>query len=421
MNYGTNNQTKRRRKECSKNPTGSEPTLIDLSQCSESSETSSSEDEEAYEATIPEPRLDDTAVYSEPNRGCLAEHDSNSVAGRGRGLCFTAWTHKPNSKRWTMQYSTADIIKRMEQEPIGNSSTVPIWRYLVFQQETSPSTKQMHYQGYFYTNCSHRWTALSVWLDAVFGCHCWISFAKGSPKQNREYCTKSYTAIPGTMVERGVMPAQGKKTDMHDIADKILAGESMRTIAMEYPGQFIRYYKGFTNFQQTTMIIPRSSDVQPSVYWWFGPTGVGKSRLAFERYPGAYNKMMGCKWWDQYSGEKEIILDDYRPDLCTFSMFLKITDRHPLRVEGKGGSMHLSATVFVITTTCRPEVIWARQTDEHMDQLLRRITHIEEFMTDGHRRVWKEPGVDYLPLTGEALAQALPRSKPRADTFYQPY
>jgi len=149
----------------------------------------------------------------------------------------------------------------------------------------------------------------------------------------------------------------------------------------------------------------RDPKVAPTVHWWFGPTGTGKSKRGFESFPEAYVKMTGNKWWDGYTGQKEVILDDYRPMMCPFNELLKLLDRYPMRVEAKGSSMEMSATTFLITTCARPEVLWASKTEENIAQLLRRITSILEFRSYGEEPiVLKSSEVVYVPLPPPPMA-----------------
>ena len=43
----------------------------------------------------------------------------------------------------------------------------------------------------------------------------------------------------------------------------------------------------------------------PEVWVFWGATGTGKSRRAFETWPDAYRKMTNDKWWDGYHGERQ--------------------------------------------------------------------------------------------------------------------
>lgn len=187
---------------------------------------------------------------------------------------------------------------------------------------------------------------------------------------------------------------------------------TMLEIADAHPGDFLRYHKGVQVLRSLSLCTRRDISVPVNVYWWFGPTGTGKSRLAWERYPDCYTKMMN-KWWDGYEGQKVVLFDDYRPNMCTFAELLRMLDRYPMMVEFKGGSCHLSATTFVITTTSRPEVIWSGRTAEALNQLLRRITEIMEFHLDGSRTCLKDLQTEYVMLPPPSVVDTFVLPRPR--------
>lgn len=172
---------------------------------------------------------------------------------------------------------------------------------------------------------------------------------------------------------------------------------------MDHPEDFVKWHRGFLELQRVLMAgNPRDPANQPVVKWWFGPTGTGKSRTAFTQFPTAYVKMQN-KWWDGYLGQAVVIMDDYRPMMCSFAHLLQILDRYPMKVEMKGSSMELSATTFIITCCERPEVVWHGKTEENVSQLLRRITEIIMFHPNGTTTVLKDSSISYVPLTPQEL------------------
>ena len=121
------------------------------------------------------------------------------------------------------------------------------------------------------------------------------------------------------------------------------------------------------------------------VFWFYGPTGTGKSFAAMEYAKDAYWKMGGNKWWDGYDGQSDVIIDDYRKDLCTFNELLRLLDRYPLLVERKGGSMQFLAKRIFITSPFSPSGVWEGRIEEDLAQLMRRIEHVERFAPGGGR------------------------------------
>ena len=104
--------------------------------------------------------------------------------------------------------------------------------------------------------------------------------------------------------------------------------------------------------------------------------------------------MGGVKWWDGYSGQPFVIVDDYRRDLCTFSELLRLLDEYPYRVERKGSSCQFRATDIVITSPKHPRSTWEGRTSEEIGQLLRRIEHVGFFGSRGSDPIWEgDPNV----------------------------
>lgn len=245
--------------------------------------------------------------------------------------------------------------------------------YVVFQRERGREGGTPHLQGYMH-HANPK--SLGGWKRIV-GDRAHIERARGTGVQNREYCTKEETREPGTEpFEAGTMPSQGSRSDLDAVHRRIVEGATTREIAAEHPGDFIRYHRGITALQQL-YVAPRRH--QTRVYWYYGPTGTGKSREANERFPNAYWKMGANKWWDGYHSHAEIIIDDYRCDMCTFAEMLRLFDRYPHRVETKGGTVEFVPTDIIVTTPKGPRETWQSRTEEDLQQLMRRLTEVRYF------------------------------------------
>lgn len=276
---------------------------------------------------------------------------------RSRAICFT------------LNNFTDDELEHLRLE-------LPRNEYYVFQRERGLNGT-IHIQGYCY--CRNQRT-LSAWKRVV-GNRAHVEFARGTPGENREYCTKEETRVPGTEPEEGGrLPQQGNRSDLGAIVASIREGATDAELAVAHPGDFIRYSRGIAVVRQ--VFAPRRS-WKTQVHWWYGPTGSGKTREAFERYPDAYSKMGTNKWWDGYSGNEVVIIDDYRRDMCTFAELLRLLDRYPMLVEVKGGTHQFVARTLIITTPNHPSQTWQGRSEEDLNQLFRRIDEIREFSYEG--------------------------------------
>lgn len=371
--------------------------------------TSRTSKSRAYTITVNLPRSDqEIRGGSEPTEDVSRDHPRTSSSGEGSSDMGHTGQHNISSQQTqlelageyresgTYRYAVPATVPHglyLRLKSIKEDTSACV-QYLCGQLEDAPTTGQRHAQCYIYFKNPVRLPTIRALFHSRFGVHCHADVSRGTPEQNRDYCSKNESAVEDSFCEFGVCPSQGKRIDLAEIAAEVAAGTDMSDIAANFPSQFIRYHHGIQALATITKAKHRCKDNPVSVHWWFGPTGTGKSRTAFEKYPDAYIKM-NCKWWDGYLGQSTVIMDDYRPSMCLFSELLRILDRYPHRVEAKGTSVPLSATCFVITTTSRPEVLWSGRTEEDVGQLLRRIGTVIEFKEDGSQTILKDENTMY--------------------------
>lgn len=199
---------------------------------------------------------------------------------------------------------------------------------------------------------------------------------RGTQEQAIDYATKweDPTYVDGPW-SYGEPKNQGKRTDISEFVDSVKRKATDAELIDAHPEQFLKYHKAVDRIR-SAFVMPRSE--APDVRWYWGPTGTGKTRAAYEEFPEAYFKnMSNGKWWDGYQGQECVVLDDMRKDTFKFHELLRLLDRYPMQVEFKGGSTNFNSKTIIITSCFPPEELY--ETREDIGQLLRRITQNRKF------------------------------------------
>lgn len=207
--------------------------------------------------------------------------------------------------------------------------------YMCWGLEKAPETGREHFHVYLRFSIRKRMRQV---ID-MFGTNRLKCFhCRGTEAQVRDYCHKTgkhaeKQSFRLSFGEEGAFKAdegkQGKRTDLANIAEQILAGTTMVNIALEHPADYIRYNKGLEAFACLTREPPpRERDVQ--VLWLWGPTGTGKTHRIMTseiQLDGVFTVTRGAHQWDGYNGEKTILLDEWRSADWPIQMMNKILDK----------------------------------------------------------------------------------------------
>ncbi|QIK03928.1 replication-associated protein [Northern red-backed vole stool-associated circular virus 11] len=227
----------------------------------------------------------------------------------------------------------------------------------------------IHFQFYIQMEKRH----ILTWLKSHVDAHAHWETARGSPSQNRDYCTKEDTRVSGPW-EVGQPTGQGRRTDLESAAQMIDDGATMKEVAQFFPAMYVRYHRGLKAYDS---IIhsgePRDLiDEGPEVWVFWGDTGTGKSYRAYTTWPDAYRKTTSDKWWDGYKGQETVIFDDFKGSSMRLHDFQLVIDRYPHDVEVKGGFVPLSAKRYVFTSNKHPSEWYSETADPH-GSVMRRI------------------------------------------------
>lgn len=252
----------------------------------------------------------------------------------------------PKAKYWCFTYNNPtpdDVIQ------LGAGILYITWQVERGAQGTP------HYQGYFECAGSHKLSEAKDLLGLGRKAHLQPSRSEAAIA----YCHKEDTRLDGPW-ELGRKPKpirRGERTELTAIGERIKGGESLESIARSDPGTFIKFHRGLGALE--SVLVSQRDWKQPcTITVYLGDSRTGKSTSVAERYANCavYSKDGNTKWWDGYRGERVVWIDEWVGcEGIPPSVFLQICDKFPLRVETKGGSVQLSATEVVLTTT----VHWA--------------------------------------------------------------
>lgn len=276
--------------------------------------------------------------------------------GKSRAIC------------WTLHNYNEEHITKLREYASGCS-------YIIWGYEECPTTGRKHLQGFV---CFQNPRSLDKFKESIDkSIH--LEKMKGTHQQASDYC--KYDDYPTNKVsnkfeEFGELPRQGARTDWSVAVEAIAEHqESIESVILQQP-QLLPCIKALERFKVMTLK-PKHRDVIVEVLW--GESGSGKSRYAWDNYgEDLYSKPRG-EWWDGYTGQLTILLDDYYGYL-PYCELLRVLDRYPYQVPVKGGFVQAQWTRVIITSNKPPRMWYSSRTE--ITALKRRINEERFVGTD---------------------------------------
>lgn len=186
-----------------------------------------------------------------------------------------------------------------------------------------------------------------------------------------DYVWKEDTRVEGTQFEFGSKPKRRNSArDWEEIWELAKEGDLENIDAAVR----ICHWRSLT---QISTKYAKPLGIERLVYCFWGKTGTGKSRRAWEEGGlDAYPKDPRSKFWDGYRDQEHVIIDEFRGGINE-SHILRWTDRYPVIVEVKGSSIVLRAKTIWITSNLHPKDWYPNLDYDTMDALIRRMEIIK--------------------------------------------
>lgn len=241
----------------------------------------------------------------------------------------------------------------------------PLTTYSVFGKEVGADGTP-HIQGFVVMDKVKDFTWMKKRLTRAH-----LEPMRGTPEEASVYCKKD-----GDFWEAGTLPLPpgvAEKARWDAARDLAVRGD-LEAIPADI---YVRYYSTLKRIAFDHQPMPSDADNVTGV-WIYGPPGVGKSRSARERYPNAYLKLCN-KWWDGYTGQEYVIIDDFDHCHTVLSHQLKLwADRYAFSAEQKGSTIRIRPKVICVTSNYRIEDLWS---DQSVVEALKRRFKCEHFTT----------------------------------------
>lgn len=266
------------------------------------------------------------------------------------------------SKNWCFTDFKMHNWKQIWEEDQENAQEI---RFICAGVETCPSTGRKHIQGWLQLWNKKRLGGVKKLLNDK-SIH--LEACRGSEYDNEKYCKKG-----GQWWSAGKFIKQGQRVDLEHIHAQIQEGANVSDIMNEHPTMYCKYRNGIKDMVQDVQCKRAKEFRHVEVTVLEGPTGVGKTRKAYEETDFMIhgNRM---EWWDGYNGEESICIDEFANSVKITDM-LRLLDGYRCRLDVKGSFTYAMWKKVYITTNLEWDKWYPAAEPAHRDALRRRLTH----------------------------------------------
>jgi len=292
--------------------------------------------------------------------------------------------HKKQFKSWcfTINSTTEIDAENIVPNIMELSRDEKKFQFMIFQLEKGKENGVKHIQGYCQLAGGKNGRVLSK-VKELFGIT-WIHLepAKGSKKQNIEYCSKQDTRIGETYI-KGDTTSQGDRNDLNNATNMICQGKTIEDVALNNPEVFVKFNKGLEKlkfvYDKKMQNECKIRDIKCIVYYGTGRTG--KTWKANAENPRNYRydkKNSNNLWFDGYDNEDVLILEEFDGSIPIERLF-RLLDGEKQLLEIKGGFTTANWTKVIITTNIPICKWYPNIKSELRDSLIGRLSEYYHF------------------------------------------
>lgn len=242
------------------------------------------------------------------------------------------------------------------------------YKYIFAGEETCPDTDRTHWQMYISYKSARAATAVIRDLTPRH-----VEPMRGSIAQNKSYCEKEGRPA----FEFGERPAQGARGDLVALKEAISSGKrTVRDIVLEDPLTYHKYGRTLSKVEDVALSRKHRTERTEGL-WLYGPTGTGKSHIAFADYTAESHYVHPVNdngWWDGYQQQPIVVINDFRGEI-PYGVMLNLVDKWPFSVPRRCREpIPFTSKKVIITSSQSPEQVFNRRAEEDsIEQLLRRF------------------------------------------------
>ncbi len=293
----------------------------------------------------------------------------NANVGTGQEDCYTRKEKKvardrgPRGRLWCFTSFSDELPEQYDAKVV---------RYIIYQQEKSPNTQRLHWQGYVEFYDPLRKGQVQAQLDDA-GAH--VEVIRGSRTQNREYCRKDESAVvPHRRFEFGIWREEVNRK--RKLADLLRTNMPLQQLIDEQPHLYVYHHRGLQSLYMNRIKKKAKVFRKMLVLVLLGATGSGKTRTATSGNDWFMMPDGDGFWFDGYAGEKTLIIDDFDGGI-KYKSFLRLLDGHAQKVPIKGGFVHAQWENVIITSSSEPHEWYTKGGVGNVTaELARRLTSI---------------------------------------------